>query len=336
MSDYIFAVSFSNQGKPQYFLSNYEVNNNELVVCESLRGIELGRIVSSPKEYEIIEGQEIPFSYILRIATEEDIKIYEKNKIESLEAIKIVQQQADELSLGMKVTSGEYTLDRTKLIISYLADDRVDFRELLKVLASLYHCRIELKQIGPRDKAKMIGGIGICGLPLCCSTFLNEFDGISITMAKNQMLALNIPKLSGHCGKLICCLKYEDEAYTLEKKDLPRVGLRIYYNDGIYRITSINIITKMVRLEGQDNIVNVPLSAIENCQTVNPNQPQVQPEKKEVKPIIEQEEKQENVEVETSQQKDENNKPRHNNNFKNRHNHKGNFRHFKKGPRNEA
>ena len=336
MSDYIFAVSFSNQGKPQYFLSNYEVNNNELVVCESVRGIELGRIISTPKEYKIIEEQEIPLSYILRVATEEDIKIYEKNKIDCLEAIKIVQQQADELNLGMKVTSGEYTLDRTKLLISYLAEDRVDFRELLKVLASLYHCRIELKQIGPRDKAKMIGGIGICGLPLCCSTFLNEFDGISITMAKNQMLALNIPKLSGHCGKLICCLKYEDETYTLEKKDLPRVGLRIYYNDGIYRITSINIITKMVRLEGQDNIVNVPLSAIENCQTVNPNQPNIPVEKKEIKPV-EIEEKQEEIKEEVIEQKEENNKPRYNNNFKHRGNHKNNFRHFnKKGPKNEA
>ena len=175
----------------------------------------------------------------------------------------------------MKVLSAEYTLDQSKLTVSYLADDRVDFRELLKVLASLYHCRIELRQIGPRDKAKMIGGIGICGLPLCCSTFLNEFDGISITMAKNQMLALNIPKLSGHCGKLICCLKYEDDVYSLEKTNLPKVGMRVNYQDQLYRISAINILTKMIKLENTENVVTVPLSEIEKniVENYNPTQP---------------------------------------------------------------
>lgn len=274
--DLIFGVNFINQGKPQYFLSNYEIKQGELVVAESPRGIEIGRVTTIPKEYKIIEGEEIPFSYIIRLATDEDIKIHEKNQVDCLQAMKIVQSQANSLSLGMNVTGADYTLDRTKLTISYLSDDRVDFRELLKVLASLYHCRIELRQIGPRDKAKMIGGIGICGLPLCCSTFLNEFDGISITMAKNQMLALNIPKLSGHCGKLICCLKYEDDVYTLEKKDLPKVGVRVNYNDQIYRIGSINIITKVVRLESQDNVIFVPLEAIEGkiIANFNPNKNQ--------------------------------------------------------------
>ena len=261
--DYLFGVNFASQNKLEYFLSNYEVKVGEFIVTESSRGLELGKIASLPKIYQIKEGEEIPFTYISRIATEEDLKAYQENEEECKEAIKLVQLQADNLSLDMNVTSADYTLDKTKLTISYLASDRVDFRELLKVLASLYHCRIELRQIGPRDKAKMIGGIGICGLPLCCSTFLNEFDGISITMAKNQMLALNIPKLSGHCGKLICCLKYEDDAYTFEKKDLPRVGLRIYYQNAMYRITSINIITKMVRLESPENILVVPLSTLE-------------------------------------------------------------------------
>lgn len=272
--DYLFGVNFQNQGKIQYFLTNYEVKQNELVVCETLKGLELGKVVTSLKEYIIEEGKEIPFSYITRIASEDDIKIFEKNKEEALDAMKIVQLESNKLSLGMKVTYAEYTLDRNKLTISYIAEDRVDFRELLKVLASLYHCRIELRQIGPRDKAKMVGGLGICGLPLCCSTFLNEFDGISITMAKNQMLALNIPKLSGHCGKLICCLKYEDDTYTLEKKDLPRVGLRVEYENVIYKITSINIITKMVRLESSDNVLNLPLSSIEDkiLYNYNPNQ----------------------------------------------------------------
>lgn len=261
--EYIFGVMFPNQGKPQYFLSNDKVSPGNLVVAESPRGIELGRVCSEAKEYQRTSASGEPFSYVLRPATEDDIRMQEQNQIQAKESIKLVQIQADNLNLGMKVTSAEYTLDRSKLMISYLADERVDFRELLKILASLYRCRIELRQIGPRDKAKMVGGIGLCGLPLCCSTFLNEFDGISITMAKNQMLALNIPKLSGHCGKLICCLKYEDQAYTLEKRDLPRVGLRVYYNDAVYRIASINIITKMVRLESPDHVETVPLSALE-------------------------------------------------------------------------
>ena len=255
--DLIFGVNFANQNKPQYFLANYEIKQGEMVVAESIRGLELGRVCSVPKEYTIVEGEDIPFSYIIRIATDEDLQTYEKNKIECIEAMKIVQMQANTLSLGMSVTNADYTLDKNKLIISYLADDRVDFRELLKVLASLYHCRIELRQIGPRDKAKMIGGIGICGLPLCCSTFLNEFDGISITMAKNQMLALNIPKLSGQCGKLMCCLKYENDAYTDIQKDLPRIGSKVKYNDQVYKITSINVITKVLRLENHDGVVNV-------------------------------------------------------------------------------
>lgn len=271
--DYLFSVSFANQTKIQYFLSNYEVKQGELVVCESTRGIEIGRIVSEPKEYIVNPDEPIPFNYIMHIATEDELIIYENNKKECIDAMKIVQAQSSNLNLGMNVISADYTLDKTKLTISYLAEDRVDFRELLKVLASLYHCRIELRQIGPRDKAKMIGGIGICGLPLCCSTFLNEFDGISITMAKNQMLALNIPKLSGHCGKLICCLKYEDETYTIEKKDMPKIGLRVNYENQIYRINSINIITKMVRLESPENVLVVPLEAIEG-KIIAPNKNQ--------------------------------------------------------------
>lgn len=271
--DYLFGVNFSTQGKLQYFLANYEVHQGDLVICETVRGMELGRIASVPKLYEI--QNENPFSYILRLANESDITVFNNNKQLSIEAVKIVQSQANNLSLDMQVTSCEFTLDQSKLMISYISEDRVDFRELLKVLAALYHCRIELRQIGPRDKAKIVGGIGICGLPLCCSTFLNEFDGISITMAKNQMLALNIPKLSGHCGKLICCLKYEDEVYTLEKQNLPKIGLRVEYNDQTYRISAINIITKMVRLENTESIITIPLASIENkiIKNYNQNQP---------------------------------------------------------------
>ena len=317
---YLLGINFSNLGKIQYFLSEEIIEVGKFVVAESIRGVELGKVVTPYKEYILEEGQENPFSDIIRIATEEDVIYHETNLGESIEAMKIVQLEADKLGLGMKVTSADYILDKTKLTISYLADDRVDFRELLKVLAAEFRTRIELRQIGPRDKAKLIGGIGLCGLPLCCSTFLNEFDGISITMAKNQMLALNIPKLSGHCGKLICCLKYEDAVYTLEKKDLPRVGLRVSYNDLIYRIASINIITKMVRLECPENIVHVPLSAIEDkiLYNWNPNQPQ--------KPkVVEEEVKVEVVEENQNEEEiRESIKDDRKQNFKKKHHHQNN------------
>ena len=154
----------------------------------------------------------------------------------------------------MNLISCEYTLDKSKVLFSYLADDRVDFRELLKVLAAKLHTRIELRQIGSRDKAKMIGGLGSCGLPLCCSTFLNEFDGISINRAKNQMLAINVPKLSGQCGKLICCLKYEDDCYTEERKKYPDLGSRFFIDKVEYTVTNINILSGMVKIENEDDL----------------------------------------------------------------------------------
>ena len=154
----------------------------------------------------------------------------------------------------MNLISCEYTLDRTKVLFTYLADERVDFRELLKALASKLHTRIELRQIGTRDKSKMIGGLGICGLPLCCSTFLNEFDGISIARAKNQMLAINIPKLSGHCGKLMCCLKYEDDTYTDLKKKFPEIGYKVFIEKKQYTVSNINVISNVIKVENEDDI----------------------------------------------------------------------------------
>ena len=173
--------------------------------------------------------------------------------------MEICQNEVKKLNLDMNLISCEYTLDKSKVLFSYLADDRVDFRELLKVLASKLHTRIELRQIGPRDKAKMIGGLGVCGLPLCCSTFLSEFDGISINRAKNQMLAINIPKLSGQCGKLICCLKYEDDAYTEERKKFPDLGSKYFIDKVEYTVTGVNILSRVVKVESEDDIKFLPL-----------------------------------------------------------------------------
>ena len=250
--------------KSFYFLTeDSSLEKDDLIVVETTRGIELGKVIEEPIEREIKENEEYP--HVLKKGEPEDLKAYQINKEKALETISFVQEESNKLSLDMKIISAEYMLDGTKIIIYYLSDNRVDFRELLKVLANELKCRIELRQIGTRDKAKMIGGIGICGLKLCCATFLNEFDGISITMAKNQMLALKIPKLSGHCGKLICCLKYENDAYTELQKDLPRIGSKVKYNDEIFKITSMNVITKIIRLENRDNILSVPYEEIKDC-----------------------------------------------------------------------
>ena len=200
---------------------------------------------------------------ILRKATDTDIKLAEINQKDAVYAMEICQNEVKKLGLEMNLISCEYTLDKSKVLFSYLADDRVDFRELLKVLAAKLHTRIELRQIGPRDKAKMIGGLGVCGLPLCCSTFLSEFDGISINRAKNQMLAINIPKLSGQCGKLICCLKYEDDAYTEERKNFPELGTRVFIDKVEYTVTSINILSKVVKIESEDDIKFLSLEDFE-------------------------------------------------------------------------
>ena len=228
------------------------------VVVETMRGLELGEVAFDNIPIDKYESN-LGLKPIIRIANDVDIRIYESNKKEAVSALEIGKNEAGKLHLEMNFISCEFTLDRTKIIYSYVADERVDFRELLKALASKLHTRIELRQIGSRDKAKLVGGIGICGLPLCCSTFLNEFDGISINRAKNQMLAINIPKLSGHCGKLICCLKYEDDAYTEAKKLYPDVGTKVWIDKNEYSVIGIDIIARTVKMKYEDNFVIMPL-----------------------------------------------------------------------------
>ncbi len=228
------------------------------VIVETMRGLELGEIAIEQISIDKYES-ELGLKPILRRANDVDVKIYEANQKDAGIALEISKNEAEKLGLDMNFISCEYTLDKTKVILSYIADERVDFRELLKILASRLHTRIELRQIGSRDKAKMIGGIGICGLPLCCSTFLNEFDGISINRAKNQMLAINIPKLSGHCGKLICCLKYEDDVYSEERRKFPDLGCKIWLDKVEYTVTGVNIISKVVKLENSEDVKFLPL-----------------------------------------------------------------------------
>ena len=252
-------VKFLNTPRAYFFgVKEIELKLDDKVVVETVRGTELGTIAIEPISIDKYSNS-LSLKPILRKATDTDIKLAEINQKDALFAMDICQSEVKKLNLDMNLISCEYTLDKSKVLFSYLADDRVDFRELLKVLASKLHTRIELRQIGSRDKAKMIGGLGVCGLPLCCSTFLSEFDGISINRAKNHMLAINIPKLSGQCGKLICCLKYEDDAYTEERKNFPDLGSKFFIDKVEYTVTSINILSRIVKIENSDDVKFIPL-----------------------------------------------------------------------------
>lgn len=258
------SIKFHNSSKAYYFGTNIpDLVEGNKVVAESIRGLQVGEVVGKPIEINQYQS-ELELMPVLRIATNDDMLIFEENIKLSKSALNETMTEINKLNLDMRPIDAEYALDGTKLTITYVADERVDFRELLKVLASKFHCRIELRQIGPRDKAKMVGGIGICGLPLCCSSFLTNSEGISINRAKNQMLSLNIPKLSGQCGKLICCLLYEDDAYTELKKDFPRIGEQ-FEQDGItFKLTSFNVLSRVVKLESEEDIRFITLEELKN------------------------------------------------------------------------
>ena len=252
---YVYGVSFKKALQTYFFgYDDASINVNEKVVVDTARGVELGVIKVAARRSEEVKLS-TALKPIVRVASEADINQYEKNIENASNAERVFIESVKEQNLDMYLVSAEYTLDATKVIFTYFADERVDFRELLKVLASKLHCRIELKQIGARDRAKAIGGLGPCGLPLCCSTFLSDFEGISINMAKNQLLALNIQKLSGQCGKLVCCLKYEDSLYSELRIGLPKLGLRVNYKNEEFKITSMNVLSKTMKLENKENSV---------------------------------------------------------------------------------
>lgn len=262
INNYFIGVRFYSSSKAYYFgTENNDIKLGDHVVVESVRGLEIAKVVIEPQDIaKYSSGLEL--KPIERKANETDLYVFEENKKRAAEALKYCLQEIQNLNLDMHPLDAEYTLDGTKITITYVAEERVDFRELLKILAGRLRCRIELRQIGSRDKAKMVGGIGICGLPLCCSTFLHSFDGISISRAKNQMLSLNIPKISGHCGKLICCLLYEDEQYSNLKKDFPAVGERFTIDGLSYRIGSYNVLSRMVRVESSEDVKFLPLEDV--------------------------------------------------------------------------
>ena len=255
------SVKFKSAGKIYYFSTNLKLKKDDRVVVETARGLELGEISQELKDISEF-NLDTELKKIVRKATKKDIENYQKNVRDAKQALVTCKEIVSRYDVNMQLTNCEYTLDKAKVIFMYTSDDRVDFRELLKELAVVFKCRIELRQIGPRDKAKVIGGIGTCGLPLCCSTLLGEFNGVSINMAKNQMLAINIEKISGACGRLMCCLKYEDEIYSLEKERFPKIGSHVKYQDKDVKVTGLNVINDLVKIETNNGIVLVGLDEI--------------------------------------------------------------------------
>lgn len=270
-NQYYIAVTFETTNKEYYFSTILnDLKIGDYVVVETTIGKEIGKVTSTPKPLESLNFSKeiIP---ILRKAVKGDLKIHEENKILANKAGLIFIDSVNDLNLNMRLINAEYTLDRVKVLFTYASDDRIDFRELLKILASKLHCRIELRQISSRERAQMIGGIGVCGLPICCTTFFKTFEGISLNRAKNQMLSINIPKLSGLCGKLMCCLKYEDDQYSELKKSFPNINQVVTYKNAKYKVTGFNVFTKILKLEDGENVEFVNLKEIK-FERVNKNE----------------------------------------------------------------
>ena len=252
----IVGVRFRSGGKVYYFdPKDSNPRMGDRVIVETARGLECGRVVLG--SHQIPEKQVVqPLREIIRMATEKDIAREESNRVKEKEAYRICQEKIRELHLDMKLIQAEYSFDNKKLLFYFTADGRVDFRELVRELAAVFKTRIELRQIGVRDETKLLGGIGICGRPLCCHTYLSNFAPVSIKMAKEQNLSLNPAKISGVCGRLMCCLKNEQETYEYLNKNLPGLGDIVQVQDGPQGIVqSVNVLKQTVRVlieEGDD------------------------------------------------------------------------------------
>ena len=256
----IVGVRFKNAGKIYYFDPvDFEIEKNIDVVVETARGLEDGKIVVGPKE---IEEEKLisPLKPIIRIATEEDKAIYRENKEKAKETFEICQQKIKEHGLTMFLIDCEYTFDRNKLIFYFTAEGRIDFRELVKDLASIFKTRIELRQIGVRDEAKSIGGLGTCGRKLCCSSWLGDFQPVSIKMAKDQSLSLNPTKISGICGRLFCCLKYEHDVYVEAIEKMPVVGSVVKVENQKGKVIEINPLLEQIKIEFNDKTIKTCLA----------------------------------------------------------------------------
>lgn len=245
----VIGVRFRSAGKVYFFdPAGYDIKQGDNVIVETARGIEYGMVVLGPRDVEedkIIQ----PLKPVIRQATDEDNAIEKRNKEKEKEAFNICLEKIKKHGLEMKLIDSEYTFDNNKVLFYFTADGRIDFRELVKDLASVFKTRIELRQIGVRDETKIVGGIGICGRPLCCNTHLSEFAPVSIKMAKEQNLSLNPTKISGVCGRLMCCLKNEEEAYEELNSKLPNVGDYVTTKDNLRgEVQSVSVLKQLVKV----------------------------------------------------------------------------------------
>ncbi len=240
----VVVVSYTNSKIIDYLLyDNVVLHCGDFVVVETTNGLQLAVVKKKPyKEKE--ENLVLPLNKVLRLASNEDLEKEKSNKILAEKALNDAKKYSFDLNLNMNFIDAYYNLDKTQLLFSFLADERIDFRELAKKLAQKYKTRIELRQIGVRDKAKKIGGLGPCGLFLCCNSFLSDLTSVSINMAKNQFLALNPSKINGVCGRLLCCLGFENDIYVELKKDLPKIGSIMETEYGIGKVVSVDVFKK--------------------------------------------------------------------------------------------
>jgi len=249
----VIGVRFKRVGKIYYFdPAGQDIKKGEYVIVETARGVECGEVAVPNRGVED-ESVVKPLKPVIRVANEKDHEQLALNKQKERQAFEICQRKAQEHKLDMKLVDVEYTFDNNKVLFYFTADGRVDFRELVKDLASVFRTRIELRQIGVRDEAKMIGGLGICGKPFCCSTFLSEFQPVSIKMAKEQGISLNPTKISGTCGRLMCCLKYEQAAYDDLLRITPKVGALVNTPDGTGTVTEVSLITGHLKVRLDKN-----------------------------------------------------------------------------------
>ena len=245
----VIGVRFRNVGKIYYFSpKNLEIHAGDHVIVETARGVEYGNVVLPPRD---VEDEKViqPLKEVIRIANPQDDKKEEINRKKEKEAFQVCLKKIREHGLEMKLIDVEYTFDNNKILFYFTADGRIDFRELVKDLAAIFKTRIELRQIGVRDETKILGGIGICGRPLCCHTYLSEFVPVSIKMAKEQNLSLNPTKMSGVCGRLMCCLKNEEETYEELNRKLPNTGDRVTTPEGLKgEVQSVNVLRQLVKV----------------------------------------------------------------------------------------
>ena len=246
-------VSFVEHGRIYYFAAlDFDLSLGDKVVVETEKGLQYGIVMTSIREVEE-KDLGLLLKNVIRLANQEDHNKHRKNLKDAEKALLDARRFAEKLNLPMRILDAQFTFDRNQLLFNFVTDGRIDFRELAKKLAQVYHTRIELRQIGVRDKAKEIGGLGPCGRFLCCNTFLTDFNSVSINMAKNQYIALNPTKINGVCGRLLCCLKYEDELYTELKKEFPAIGAYYDTPSGRGRVVEVNVFQRKITVEMKDH-----------------------------------------------------------------------------------